>query len=199
MATQQCKAYHEPEDVDSLVAQAMANLSTKERDQVLHDIHGVSDETMETPEIIAQSLEQLQEEIQQIENKEAYDLARSQNPNYVHNRHFELRFLRADLFDIRNAALRLVQHFKVKLDLFGRDRLVKDISQEDLSENDMRNLYSGYFQTLPLRDPAGRLISVWLPHPKPSTQGTYHELRHKVCCPGLNFVPLASSRSIVPY
>jgi uncharacterized protein with gpF-like domain len=88
MLPQQCKAYHDPEEPDALVAQAMANLSTKERDQVLHDIHGVSDETKETPEMIAQSLEQLQEEIHKIKNKEAYELAKSQNLNYVHNRNF---------------------------------------------------------------------------------------------------------------
>jgi hypothetical protein len=199
MFLQQCNAYHVPEDADAIVAQAMTDLSNKERDQVLHDIHGVSDETKETPEMIAQSLEQLQDEIQKIKNKGAYDLARSQNSNYVYNRHFRLRFLRTDLFDIRNAALRLVQHFKVKLDLFGRNKLVKDITQEDLNENDMKNLYSGYFQTLPQRDPAGRLISVWLAHPKQSTQGTYHGLLHKVCRPGVNFVPLASRHLIVPH
>ena len=84
--------------------------------------------------------------------------------DYVQDRDFRLKFLRADLFNATEAALRLARHFQAKLELFGRSKLVKDIVQDDLDEEDMAALYAGFTQLLPVRDRAGRAVSLWFPH-----------------------------------
>jgi hypothetical protein len=166
--------YHTPKDADALVAQCMTRLSLEERDQVSNDVHGVSDyhETKETSELIGKSLAQLEMELRSIPEpeKKALELARTQDSSYVDSPDFRLKFLRTDLFDVPSAAKRLVLHFQVKLELFGPDKLAKDITQDDLEDGDIKNLYSGYVQTLPLRDRAGRCVSFLLPPPKPTFQ-----------------------------
>jgi hypothetical protein len=178
--------YHTPEEADALVALDMTNLSHKERDQVLHDVHGVSDETKETPELIDQSLAQLETELESLPEKQAFELARTQNSSYVDSPGFRLKFLRTDLFDVPSAAKRLALYFQENLELFGPDKLVKDIIQDDLEDGDIKNLYSGYVQTLPLRDRAGRIVAFLMPPPKPTFQKKALEcngqsLIHKVC------------------
>jgi hypothetical protein len=153
------------EDGDALIAADMTRLSMEERDQVLNDIHGVSNDMEETPEKLHASLIRLQTELDKIHYKAAYELARSRNPAFVEDRVFRLKFLRADFLNASNAALRMVRHFQVKLELFGPENLTKDITQDDLEDGDMKNLYSGHSQILPLRDQAGRCISVWAAPP----------------------------------
>jgi hypothetical protein len=147
--------------VDALIAKQMTKLSMKDREKVYYDLHGISGEIEETPEMIANSLIDLEEEIQKLTGKEAYETARSTNPEYVQDEKFLLKFLRADLFDAKKTALRLVRHFQAKLDLFGRDKLTRNIIQDDLDEDSMKALYSGLTQSMPFRDRAGRTISTW--------------------------------------
>ena len=111
-------------------------------------------------------------------NTKAYNLALSIDATYVLNKEFQLMFLRADQFDTKLAALRLVKHFHLKLQLFGKDKLCRPIVQDDLivvgnngteegneeneegneEDEDESGLYDGYKQVLPLRDYAGRLV-----------------------------------------
>ena len=96
---------------------------------------------------------------------------------------FRLKFLRTDLFDVPSAAKRLVRHFQVKLEVFGLDKImVKDITQDNLEDGDIKNFYSGYVQVLPLRDRSGRCVNFWLPPPKPTFQKSNNgqPLIHKV-------------------
>jgi hypothetical protein len=156
-----------PAQVDSLVAKQMTSLSMEDREKVYYDVHGVSEEVKETPEMVTLSLLQLELELQklQLQQKDAYEAAKSMNPAYVENPEFRLRFLRADLFDALKAALRLARHFETKLELFGRDKLARDIQQDDLDKETIDTLYSGYTQNMPLRDRAGRNVNIWFPHP----------------------------------
>jgi hypothetical protein len=156
----------DPEYTDSLVAKQMAKLSREDREKVYFDLHGVSEQVEETPELIRKSLSELDKELEQLSNKEAYDAAVSLNAEYVTNEKFRLQWLRADSFDAKAAALRLARHFQAKLELFGRDKLGRDIVQDDLGESDMQALYCGRSQTLPFRDRAGRAIAVLFPQIK---------------------------------
>jgi hypothetical protein len=63
------------------------------------------------------------------------------NSKYVENRLFRLAFLRADSFDARKAGLRIVRFFQLQLDLFGEDKLVMDIVQDDLDHEAMEEKY----------------------------------------------------------
>ena len=59
---------------------------------------------------------------------------------------------------MRLAAKRVVKHFETKFNLFGPDRIGKDITLEDLDEHDMESLTSGGVQPLPGKDRGGRAI-----------------------------------------
>jgi hypothetical protein len=154
------------EDVEKIAANEMNQLSMESREQILYDLHGVSEKMPhETPDLLQSKLHELQIALDLIpdEEKEAYNLATMLNPAYVSNRDFRLKFLRADLFDASRAAIRFTKHFQAKLELFGDDLLSRDITQDDLEklgDKTLECLYSGWFQELPIRDISGRLISV---------------------------------------
>lgn len=169
------------DSIDNLVNAELCNLSADERRQVYDDIHAVSDDIVETPELISQSLLRVDEEIMKIHDKYAYNFAHALDPKYVKNPGFVLRFLRATLFDAESAASRIVKHFEVKMELFGREKLSQDITQDDLDPEDLTMLYAGYYQYVPIRDRAGRAVELWLTSMKPDLGlDNETETRHKV-------------------
>jgi hypothetical protein len=167
-----------PDFIDSVIAKQMSRLSVQDREKAYMDVHGVSDQVEETPEMVERGLVQLESEILLLKDRAAYDLAESMDPNYTRNRDFRLAFLRTELFDSQQAALRLMRHFQTKLDLFGRDRLVMDITQDDLEKDDMVTLYSGYCQSLSATDRAGRIIGLVVP--RPGEYSTISLVRHRL-------------------
>mmetsp|Transcript_12151 Transcript_12151/g.19181 ORF Transcript_12151/g.19181 Transcript_12151/m.19181 type:complete len:606 (-) Transcript_12151:24-1841(-) len=154
---------------ESLIAQKMSKLSMKEREDVYYDIHGVQDAIDEDAEegFADRKLKEMETEILKRSSSErnAYNLARSNSPSFVDDRDFRLRFLRADRFDPKLAALRYVRHYQTKLELFGKEKLGRHIVQDDLGSEALDNLYSGMNQILPRRDNAGRLVWIWIAAP----------------------------------
>jgi len=146
------------DEIESLIAQQMMKLSVEDREKVYCDVHGVKEGEKETEEMIQTGLDSLQREIEKLQDREAYDLAYTKDPKYLERRSFRLAFLRSDSFDARKAAIRLVRHFQVKLDLFGEEKLVMDIVQDDLDRDTMDALYTGTDQILDATDSAGRYI-----------------------------------------
>ena len=99
--------------------------------------------------------------------KSAYLLAVQQNEQYVHHYDFIMRFLRSDRYNVKDAAHRVVGFFEYKRELFGMDKLTKDIGVEDFygpdaadPQNDRLALESGLFQLLPGNDRSGRAVIV---------------------------------------
>jgi hypothetical protein len=146
--------------VDALIAKQMMKLSVEEREKVYMDLHAVKIGSIETKEAIDAGLDSLNEEIEKLHDKHAYNIAWSVNSKHVENRSFRVAFLRADSFDARKAALRIVRHFQVKLDLFGDDKLVMDIVQDDLDRETMEAMHCGRGQWLDAKDRAGRRIII---------------------------------------
>jgi hypothetical protein len=151
--------------IDSIIAKQMSLLSVQDRERAYMDVHGVSDLVEETPEMVEGGLAQMESEILLLKDRAAYDLAEYMDPSYTRNRDFRLALLRTELFDSQQAALRLIRHFQLKLDLFGRDRLAMDITQDDLDIDDMDTLYRGYGQFLSAKDRAGRVVSFLVSRP----------------------------------
>ena len=149
---------------DWVLAQGLLQLSTEDREKVYHDVHGLSDEIEESAEFVDENLAKLGEELSKIRNKEAYNAAKAIDQAYVEKRDFRLQFLRAESFDAKKAALRIARHFQAKSDLFGRDKIARDILQSDLDEEDLECLYAGYEQFLPSKDRAGRDVFMQLAH-----------------------------------
>jgi len=150
-------------EVDGIIADHLKELSPEDRENSYSLLHGICKEIDETPSLIAQSLELMDQEISNIQRKDAYILAETMNPDYVKNPDFRLKFLRGDRFSVMTAAAKIVNHFEMKKFLFGASKLVKDIEQDDMSEEDIVTLYSGYVQWSPLKDTVGRTISIVFP------------------------------------
>jgi hypothetical protein len=140
-------------------------LSIQERDEASFDLHGVNTILNEDKELTSESLHAFESELSAIPQTEklAYLSARQQNPDYVMDNKFLLMFLRADQFDTKAAASRFVSFFRIKLELFGREKLGRDIRVDDLNEDDIACLESGYAQVLNDRDRAGRAIFMLMP------------------------------------
>jgi hypothetical protein len=148
-------------------ADEMNCMSLKERETILHDIHGVSDDVEETPEFVTKMLQEMEDYIQMQRHNpsatRAYNLAESQNPQYVQDSTLRWTFLRAAGFDPEAAANRFVAFFEQKEELFGAEKLCKDIALDDLTQDDVEFLGNGAWQLLPTRDRAGRAVIVHLP------------------------------------
>jgi len=93
-----------------------------------------------------------------LEQFKAYTLAREQNATYVSHPVFTIGFLRAEQYDAEKAAYRMFRYLKIKLDLFGVEKLTQDILLDDLGDDGKRYLERGGLQVLPKRDAAGRRV-----------------------------------------
>lgn len=150
-------------EVDSIIAQNLRELSPEDREKSYHSLHGISGELHETPLLIAQSLGLMEQEINQIHVKDAYNMAMAMKPEYVQDSALRMKFLRGERFSVRPAAEKLTKFFELKRYLFGASKLVKEIEQDDLNEADIAALYSGYVQWLPLKDRSQRTVSIMFP------------------------------------
>jgi hypothetical protein len=157
-----------PFDVDAHLANRLNQLTMEERYRVFHDVHGVSEVHPEEAEVVQDKLNQMEVCLKNHtpisdHMNNAYHRALYLSSTYVENRAFHLTFLRAVDFDPAAAADLLVRHFHIKLELFGEELLTHDIKLTDLKEEDMGALESGYFQLLPIRDRANRVVYCVLP------------------------------------
>ena len=149
------------DDADALLAREMNGLSVEERDNVIFDLHGVSELPNETPEFIDDNLKAMGRVLRtKFGGKHAYEMALFKDPGYVSDFNFQLMFLRATNWKPRAAAVRMLRFFNSKLQLFGEDLLVKNITQTDLPPDALKCLYSGYVQVLPFRDRSGRAVII---------------------------------------
>ena len=148
----------------SQLAKDLSELTVKERDRVYEEIHGIANVTEETPQLVSQALQQLDDELQRLSTSKmnktttAYDLACQMDINYVQDQSFRIMFLRGAEFDVPLAAKRIRTHFEWKLDLFGSTKLCHDITLHDLNDDDMIALQAGSFLFLPGTDRAGRKV-----------------------------------------
>ena len=174
------------DDGIDVIAKAMSQLSVDQREQAYNDIHGIGatdEEEQEDPIKILECLRDLREKLrehvwraqhhnQQHQNgmvflpssssepATALQLAMEQNQNYVMDESFLLMFLRAKEYDVTIAANCIISFLRHKMDLFGWDKLTKDITLDDLDADDCDSLLNGGMQYAPLQDQSGRHIFV---------------------------------------
>lgn len=86
----------------------------------------------------------------------AYQLALEQHSEWVEAQ--KIKFLRSEDFDAARAAGRMMRYFALKQHLFGTELLGRDITLDDLNEDDKESLKAGGMQFLSKRDHAGRGI-----------------------------------------
>ena len=158
-----CKIWCYPKDLHT--GRELKSLPLEEREKVWGDMSG--DSTLshyqinpEQPEFVQQCLQEVQAEIGKVPTKEksAYEHALSTSPDYVLDHSRMLMFLRSEGFDPKLTAKHILGHYDVKQELFGNDKVGRDILLNDLSDDDMESLESGGFQYLDRTDHAGRPI-----------------------------------------
>jgi hypothetical protein len=156
---------------DVYIANALKNMSIKERDELYHELHGVADMIEETPALLAESFQKLKKELSVQSSKtfvgglncRPFQSAEEQNYHYVHSEFLYKAFLRSERFDVKAAAKRMIRFYEYKLKSFGEESLCKDITQKLLSEQDLKIYRNGFSQALPSRDAIGRAICVLFP------------------------------------
>lgn len=149
-----------PNEMDRIIAKEMTDLSLQEREMAENDVHGIPMSRPEDPLVVQNSLLHLQRHLEAMKQGTVYEEAAAMNWSYVSDHKFRLQFLRADLYDPKEAAERMIRFFDLKKSLFGAEKLVKDITLDDLDEDDMETLRSGYMQLPPYTDMAGRTLLV---------------------------------------
>ena len=157
-------------DATSSLAKELSQLGVDERNKVMEEIHGVDTLVDEDATFIQTRLERmkfeidiLRERVGQENQKEVEDYNRAcflapTMYSYKYNKKFYLMFLRSTKYDPKAAGRKLVTHFRMKAQLFGPDKVGKEITLKDLDEDDTAALKSGYHLFLPTKDSAGRAV-----------------------------------------
>mmetsp|Transcript_34922 Transcript_34922/g.84520 ORF Transcript_34922/g.84520 Transcript_34922/m.84520 type:complete len:495 (+) Transcript_34922:226-1710(+) len=146
------------EEIDRMVAQAMLELSPQDRERALEELHGVVEVDSEDPSFIASCLDDLDNCLATTKRNTAYEEAERMSYAYVSNNRFRMMFLRSVRYVPQDAAERMINFFEYKRELFGRDKLVKDLAFEDLHPDDLPTMEGGYIQVSPIKDQVGRPI-----------------------------------------
>ena len=149
-----------PNEMDRIIAKEMTDLSFQEREMAENDVHGIGTDGEEDPLNLQAGLLHLQRHLETMKQGTVYEEAERMNGEYVNDRDFRLMFLRADRYNPKEAAERMIRFFDLKKSLFGPSKLCQDITLDDLNEDDMETLRSGYLQLPPHKDMAGRTILV---------------------------------------
>ena len=129
---------------DAFLAKEMNELSVKERQTVLEELHGVAETIEDSPDFdVQEHFKAFDAALKKIpkSKRKAYDRAIFLRPSLETSEKYKFMFLRADGFDTSKAARRLVGHFELKAAIFGgsdqendESLLAKDITWEDLGE-----------------------------------------------------------------
>lgn len=155
--------------VDALLAQELTGLSLAERETVFEEVHGVKKKVEETPEFLEVALAEMENAIQNIPDKQAYEEATEDVGTtgtdatatpYLDTRKVRLLFLRTEKYDSVKAAARLVKYAEGMKRYFGLHVLKRPVMLCDLDADDKATLKSGVMQILPARDRVGRAVAV---------------------------------------
>jgi hypothetical protein len=165
-------------------AQELRELPTDERERVWADLTGNQD--ISNFEVAEEDTEQMHRYFTEL-RKELFEYAQKQpakalsivintSPNYIHNPPFMLKFLRAQGLNVRSTLALMARHFELKRQLFGVEKVHRDILLSDLNEYDMEFLRHGAYQYLQGAERAGRSVS-FLNLAEPSYSSRYNVVR----------------------
>jgi hypothetical protein len=126
----------------------------------MHQNHPISQsiEDEEAPIRLEDKLTSMDLEIQSLPPGQGRDLILGTALGQA--RDCRLAFLRASMYNPREAVRRLSKHLECKVALFGRDKVEEQIFLKDLSDDDLVTLKCGAMQFLPQTDRGGRLVFV---------------------------------------
>jgi hypothetical protein len=145
-----------PEALDDILSRELQQLSFVTRSEINEEVHGVRClAPEETPELWRESLERLKSELEQLKSSgiaRAYAQACDIPDSYIHKSKFQLKFLRAELFNSKKAAVRITTFLELYMEFFGPFILERPLQLSDLNKQDLEVLRGGDMQPLPFRD-----------------------------------------------
>jgi hypothetical protein len=144
-------------------ARELYEMSSDTREAINYELHGVASRAVpEDPAVLAEALILLQIEIETrippIHKQGHTRAVMGLKSNYVQTPEFRLRFLRAERFDIKKAAIRYCRGLDYLVVSFGEQALLRQLYLSDLSKEEERFLKKGLKQILPTRDRFGRRL-----------------------------------------
>lgn len=148
---------NEMKQTEEFLASEFSKLTKEERAEALNDIHCVGNELEETQEMVERLLEEFDKLVQKARNP-IYDLAVRQNKAYVEEPSFRLRFLRYNIHDVPRSVRQMMEFLKHKATYFGEDKLTRDITLDDLNDDDMELLFAGLYHIQEEKDQSGRVV-----------------------------------------
>jgi hypothetical protein len=157
-----------PADISNLIGKELLKLNLHDRNAIYEEIHGVRtlcpDEL--PPEMVDIILEEMDRELWSLPSNinSAYEQSQKlQSPSYVNDRDFRLRFVRAELFNAKKAAVRFAAFLDTAVELFGTYALERPIRLSDFNKQELRVFNTGRVQLAPFRDRVGRRVIVGFP------------------------------------
>mmetsp|Transcript_60362 Transcript_60362/g.90998 ORF Transcript_60362/g.90998 Transcript_60362/m.90998 type:complete len:472 (+) Transcript_60362:71-1486(+) len=149
------------DDDSEHIGAKLNELSLEERSKLEFELHGVADVEEEDPALLAARVEEMDQELSDRvffsgDDTSAYEAALVMSKEYVDD--FKILFLRAEAYNGREAAARMIRFFDRKRHLFGEETLTRDIRLSDFEDEEMEALRQGVFMMLPQRDRSGRSI-----------------------------------------
>jgi len=153
---------HRKQEIDAVLSEAMNNLTFEERQEQQDILHGVDNEIKEETAFVDKALRELDAHLIREKAGSVYEIAQRMNPAYVNSRAFEIMFLRGNRYDTKASANQMLKFFEMKQQLFGNEKLAKDITIDDLDEDDREALKVGAIQ-LAGRDTSNRQIIMKMP------------------------------------
>lgn len=157
---------NDAEDVEATLVQGMKDLTFDQLQREQEDFHGVADTSSvqeNDADSIGEKLQSLNAHLSRIKAGTIYESAEAKDLDYVSNRDFRIDFLKGNRYDPKAAAEQMIRYFDVKHDLFGDECLVRDITTQDLTEDDIANLLCGTLQISSCPDNSGRPILMGFP------------------------------------
>jgi hypothetical protein len=144
--------------IEKLWAKERYEMSHGDREASSYELHGVvSRAIVETPELISNSLKEFDNELNNQNNQQ-----QSSHNTYIQSSTFRLRFLRAELFNIKKSVQRYCICIELLIEYFGDFALQRQLFLTDLNKDEMKMLKEGTLQILPTRDTLGRRIMVFI-------------------------------------
>ncbi|CAJ1967434.1 unnamed protein product [Cylindrotheca closterium] len=147
-------------DFDAELASSLEKLSLEEREKALFDLHGIYSSNSQNEDEARQQqwMDTMKEQLNKKKHGTAYELAEKLDFAYVSNPILMDMFLKACDCEPFEASEKMIYFFELKRQIFGVQKLVKDITLDDLDEKDKEYLIDGSIQILPFGDMSGRDI-----------------------------------------
>ena len=141
------------ENIDSAICQKLNKLTREERNKGTYDLHGVADDAFKevTIETIQTKMLEMTARIPHSPCFANADTAAYQNALQIDKDYVEKMnsiCLRARQYNSQKAGDNVIQLFSLKQELFGEEKLCKNIAMDDLHEDGIKSLQEGRVQLL---------------------------------------------------